>query len=246
MGRSRYNGTVRVFPGYYLGSGEEPRPSGVLFEGLTAIANVKDDAHSYQKLALKYAYMWPMRIEDDQGKEKMRWAPEGVGLLRLYRDLLRKVWTWPCDPDDVRERNEKRASLEILFGTAEFLKHVSENRFIFPDSPQGRYERLWQDIRRVVPGATPASMTHVYPSWPSGEFVYMAQNQFQMGLYLLFRESWRARICTQCRSHFIADKPQRLYCSSKCAGAAKRFHDLAWWHHEHGKQSKAKEKRGKE
>jgi hypothetical protein len=246
VARGRYEGTVRVFPGPYLGSEEEPRPDAVLFEGLAAIANLKDDVRSYRKLQLKHPYMWPMRVTDEEGQEKLTWTPEGFALLRLYRDLLRKVWIWPCDPEDLGELKEKRESLEILFGTAEFLKRLPINHSIFPDSPQGRYEQIWQDIRRRVPGATPDSTAHVYPSWPSGQFVYIAQNQFQEGLYLLFRESWRAGICIGCRSHFIADKHQRRYCSPKCAAAAKKLHDLEWWHREHGRGSKTKNKRGEQ
>ncbi len=241
MGRSRYEGTVRVLGGSYLAQ-EETHPPEVLFEGLAAIANLKDDASSYHKLQLKYTYMWPMCVNDEGGQEKLRWTPEGFALLRHYRDLLRKVWIWPCDPDDLNELTEKRGSLEILFGVAEFLRDLREKPSIFPDSPRGRYERLWQEIRRQVPGATLASTTKVYPSWPSGQFVYSPQNQFQEGLYLLFRESWRARICIQCRSHFIADKHQRLYCKPECAGTAKKLHDLSWWHRAHGTESRNKKK----
>lgn len=244
MGRSRYEGTVRVVGGPYLGSEQGTHPCGALLEGLAAIANLGDDLRSYQKLQLKYPYMWPMRVTDGEGREKLTWTPEGFLLLRLYRDLLRKVWTWPCDPDDLHELIEKRGALEILFGTAEFLKNLHESPSIFPDNPRGRYERLWQHIQRQVPGATPASITRVFPSWPSGQFVYNPENEFQEGLYLLFRENWRARICIQCHCHFIADKRQRLYCTPKCAAVAKRLHDLEWWRRTHGKESKTKNERG--
>ena len=43
------------------------------------------------------------------------------------------------------------------------------------------------------------------------------------------RESWRARMCTICGKYMIAAKPATLYCSTDCAGAAKRKRDLEYW-----------------
>jgi hypothetical protein len=253
--RSRWKGTVRVFDRLYLeqeyfGQEQEHHSDQSLLEALAAVANLPDDPQAYEKLRLKWPYIWPVRITDEVGDERLSWAPEAFALLRLYRDLLRKIWIWPRDPDDLHERDDKRGALQILMGIAEFLPHLGRHTrdpdFVVGNSYRRQYEKLWQEIRKDVPGATLDSITTVYPSWPSGQFVYMAQNPFQRGLYLLFRESWRARICIDCRCHFIADKHQRQYCSTTCAGRAKRRHDLEWWHREHGKESKTKRKRGKQ
>ena len=79
-------------------------------------------------------------------------------------------------------------------------------------------------------------MTSFSPSWPSGEFVYAPQNDFQATLFSLFRESWRAKICSQCERYFIAGKPAQMYCSLGCTKEIKRRRNLEWWHNEGDRQ----------
>src|SRR5581483_4524753 len=231
VARSKWKATVQVFPQHYRGTGDV----GQLFEALSALANLRSDIKEYGKLRLKYPDIWPMQILSRDG-EKLRWASEAFDLVRLYRDLLRSIWVWPCDPDDWSQLNRKREALRLLMGVVDFTRMLSEEH-LPAGMPQGRFQTVWRRIRSHVPDATPGSFATVFPSWPSGQFVYMPRNRFQEGLYLLFRESWRARICGSCQAHFVAEKRQTQYCSSKCAAAAKRRNDLEWWHRKHGKRS---------
>jgi hypothetical protein len=236
LAKSKWKTIVQIFPAYYRGT-----DAGQLFEALSAVANLGDDMAEYMKLKLKHPYIWPMQILDRTG-EILRWAPEAFDLVRVCRDLLRFIWVWPRDPDDLTERNCKREALRILMGLADFRIILNED--MLPEMPQGRFHQAWRQIRSHVPNASPGSLASVYPSWPSGQFVYMPVNEFQEGLYLLFREAWRARICRSCQKHFVAEKHQTQYCSSKCAAAAKRRNDLEWWHREHGTRSTGQRKRG--
>ncbi len=232
--------TVQVFPSYYREHDENYKDK--LFEGLAAVANLSDDMADYRKLGLKYPDMWPMNIQDASG-ERLRWASKAFDLLRLYRDLLRLVWNWPRDPDDFHERNKKREALQILMGIWEFHRVLNEED-IPSDTPSSKYRRVWKQIQSHIPNSTLGSTARIFPSWPSGQFVYMEANPFQAAVYRLFRESWRARICRTCQKHFVADKQQRQYCSAACAGEGKRRIDLEWWHRTHGKRSKSQKERG--
>src|ERR1700720_1517761 len=165
--RSRWKGTVRVFDRLYLEQeyfrqeqDHSGKSSESLLEALAAVANLNDDPQSYEKLRLKCPFIWPVRIRNEAGYETLFWAPEAFAILRLYRDLLRKVWIWPRDPNDWHERNEKREALQILMGIAVFLqdlgKHTREGDETFEvwSSHRRQYEQLWEEIRRHVPGAT--------------------------------------------------------------------------------------------
>ena len=246
MAKNRWQTTVRVFPSHNLGN-----QKGSFFEALAALANLQNDIAEYDKLKLKYPNIWPVEIRDGPD-EVLRWDPEAFTLLRFYRDLLRCVWDWPYDPASHYERNRKREALQILMGISSFetmgisnFERMLTKQDFPPGTPSSEYQSAWREIRSNIAGAIPGSAGWAFPSWPSGQFVYVPANPFQEALYLLFRESWRARICRSCQKFFVADKQQRQYCSSVCAGEAKKHHDLEWWHRTHGKVARSQKKRGK-
>lgn len=89
-----------------------------------------------------------------------------------------------------------------------------------------------------------------YVDWDEGIFRYHGACDFQRALYLLFRESWRARVCENCRTNFIARRVAQKYCSTDCSESMQRELKRKWWA-EHGetwrrqrKESKRKRKGG--
>lgn len=69
--------------------------------------------------------------------------------------------------------------------------------------------------------------------WTTGTIVYHGGCDFQRALYLLFRESWRARICEACESKFIAQRVGQKYCSTDCSERMQREVKRKWWN-KHG------------
>jgi hypothetical protein len=65
--------------------------------------------------------------------------------------------------------------------------------------------------------------------WDKADFVYIGACDFQRALYLLFRESWRARVCRKCPTKFIAKRAAQKYCSTVCSLAAQLEHKNNWW-----------------
>src|SRR5262249_16058046 len=65
--------------------------------------------------------------------------------------------------------------------------------------------------------------------WRTGTFRYEPATEFQAAVHMLFRQSWRAKVCPRCGRHFIGDKPAQSYCSSACYGSVKRDRDLQHW-----------------
>ena len=90
-----------------------------------------------------------------------------------------------------------------------------------------------------VPGDTSQVLDiHLIPAqffadWDEGTFHYRGMCSFQRALYLLFRESWRARVCERCSAKFIARRVAQRYCTTDCSDAIQRELKRRWWA-EHG------------
>jgi hypothetical protein len=65
--------------------------------------------------------------------------------------------------------------------------------------------------------------------WEEGVFRYRGVCDFQRALYLLFRESWRARLCDRCDAKFIARRAAQKYCTTDCSELMQRELKRKWW-----------------
>lgn len=74
--------------------------------------------------------------------------------------------------------------------------------------------------------------------WNTGRIRYQGACDYQRALYLLFRESWRARVCEKCDVCFIAKREGQRYCSTDCSEEMQREVKRKWWA-EHGKAWRA-------
>jgi len=109
---------------------------------------------------------------------------------------------------------------------------------------EGTPEEAWvADLRSIIP-------VEFYADWDEGIFRYQGGCDFQRALYLLFRESWRARVCEKCNANFNARRAAQKYCSTDCSESVQRELKLKWWA-DHGKSwrkerkvSKSKKKGG--
>jgi hypothetical protein len=84
--------------------------------------------------------------------------------------------------------------------------------------------------------------------WEEGVFRYRGACDFQRALYLLFLETWKARVCEKCGTKFIARRVAQKYCSTECSGSMQRELKQKWWA-EHGeawrRQRKVSQRKGK-
>jgi hypothetical protein len=90
-----------------------------------------------------------------------------------------------------------------------------------------------------------------FADWGEGVFQYRGMCGFQRALSLLFRESWRARVCERCNTKFIARRVAQKYCTTDCSDEVQKELKREWWA-EHGetwrqerKALKSKKKGGK-
>jgi hypothetical protein len=80
-----------------------------------------------------------------------------------------------------------------------------------------------------------------YADWDEGVFRYQGACDFQRALYLLFLDSWRARVCEKCEAKFIAARAAQKFCSTDCSEAMQREFRRRWWA-EHGAAWREKRK----
>lgn len=71
--------------------------------------------------------------------------------------------------------------------------------------------------------------------WDESAFRYRGACDFQRALYLLFLDSWKARVCEKCGSKFIARRAAQKYCSTDCSKSMQRELKQKWWA-EHGEE----------
>lgn len=115
-------------------------------------------------------------------------------------------------------------------------------------APEPASEGTPEDAWIVGLASIPAQFT---ADWDEGVFRYQGSCDFQRALYLLFLDSWRARVCEKCERKFIAARAAQKFCTTDCSEAMQREFRRRWWA-EHGaawrekrKESKLKKRGGK-
>jgi len=203
-----------------------------LLAGLEKFAKLGDGLEEYLSFARQLPEFWPVEIIDLEGNP-IRWTLACHKLVLIYRDCLRRLWR--LEPDAFGDE-----SLSLLLGVSYTLRTVTREdleHLIPPKSGAGFPLRhswgiwglAWKEVLEAHPEAFIVDVGGIFPSWRRGEFVYTPANDFQRAVYLLFRERWRAKVCVQCGTRFVAKRPPQFYCSTKCFGEVRRNRNLLWW-----------------
>jgi len=198
-----------------------PRERQRLYKGLERFVNAGDAPEDYKALSKAWSSFWPL---DLQGA----WSDACYRIFLVYRDTLRRVWI--SDPEALRG------------GSLIFLLGLCGLEITLPP-PQGWQLREAKDrIEQAHGRAHVVSRPVVYPHWKNGVFTFIPQIDFQRAVYLLFRESWRAKVCAKCSTYFVAQKSAQLYCGVECSNAAHQGAALKWWKEKGAKRRSAQTK----
>ncbi len=176
-----------------------------LWKGLARFVNCGDCEEERKALQKAFPYLCVFPI----------YLPEARELFLYYRDALRRVWSG--DRQDAR-----------LFQDVGFL--LGFDGFV------GRFPSQFLSAENTFRSKIPAVAyfhrgARLRPDWESGDFLYGSMNDFQRAFYLLFRESWRARVCPQCATYFVDEKPRQKFCSLSCSNRSRLASNLNWYHH---------------
>jgi hypothetical protein len=232
--------SIPVFTPSELASKEEKAR---LFAGLEKFANLRDTYEVYRDFLVQWPTFLPALIkyidEDKAEARPLDWsAPECHRFALIYRDALRRLW--------IKDQEALGRGLgSFVLGINSFFVTGLEPYIPGLDHAwsqvKARYSRL-----EIEP---PTLFMH----WGSGAFLFNPITDFQRAVYILFRESWRAKVCPCCSGFFIAQKAPQIYCTPHCYGMTKQRRGLDWWR-QHGDEwrkarkastEKSKRKRGK-
>jgi ribosomal protein S27AE len=188
------------------------------FDALAAFANLGDSQADWDKLRLMHPEMfgelWLLSGSEEYAIGSFDDDPSHVYSLRSevakaflsrrlrYRDCLRSVWS---------DNDRDGKNLRILYGFDLMEEEAIMGGSNAPEPlPPGK---------PIVDGRT-------------GEIIWEFPSDFQQALYELMKSRRKAKTCPQCGRYFFADKPAQAYCSTGCAGNAKRATALEYFNRE--------------
>jgi len=174
---------------------------------------------------------------EHEGKtESLAWHPACRELLLFYRDSLRTVW----HGTQVMGEDEFLLGLTDLNEEARKLAKSGDIDFTCL-IPLG-LELAWRVVVKQFPTAVMEGRVQIGMLWKMGDFSLVPDNDFQRAFYLLFRQSWRARVCPRCKRFFVARKPKQIFCTTKCSAGNRLASKRSWWNHV-GAKRRAKQRR---
>lgn len=216
-----------------------------LLQGLQQFANLGDSVEDFQRFSQAWPDFFPASFRSwKEPTLTLDWFDGSHGLVLAVRNFLRVVWRTGSVRDLSLLLGVGRHAERVLVERErpnpmdEMLSRSTEDEMLGAST-----EALYEAMKRAPDGYF-ADLPTVYPDWQRGEFHYEPRNNFQKAVHLLWRQSWRAKVCRRCRSYFVADKPAQLYCSVACFSEEKKERGRVWWR-EHGDEWRADDQKGK-
>ncbi|MGB2666263.1 MAG: hypothetical protein WAK48_19830 [Candidatus Acidiferrum sp.] len=217
-----------------------------LFEGLERFVNVGDSSEEYAQLAVAARSFWPIKVYGPVGEkgldQPIEWDPAGQSLYKAFRDYLRRVWVGDFRPNENTWLDGKY--LNYLLGLESDFTRYEPGQYIDAVMPDRAFEQGWRNLKSKYREAYLKATGYVLPEWGKSRLEYVAANEFQKAVFTLLLESWRARVCRNCKRYFIADKSAQSFCSFDCSVTNKRSRGLRYWR-ETGAGRRASKKRGR-
>lgn len=198
-------------------------------DALAAFANTGDSQADWEKLRLMHPEMfgelWLLSASEEYAVGSFDDDPSHVYPLRsevAEAFLPRRLRYRDCLRSVWSDNDRDGTNLRVLYGF-ELMEQEAMDRSISPEPlPPGK---------PIVDGRT-------------GEIKWEFPSEFQQALYELMKNRRKAKTCPRCGRYFIAAKPAQAYCSTGCAGDAKRATALEYFNREG--RTKRMQRRGKE
>jgi hypothetical protein len=160
---------------------------------------------------------------------KLDWHKVCHKLFGFYRDALRDVWSGKEETIWLGGGRE-----EFLLGLSNLNEEAYEAAKKDSDLetllsvPYGLY-LSWREIVQRFSTATAEGELQLRMLWNHGEFYLVPRNDFQRAFYLLFRQSWSARVCPRCKLFFVARRPKQAFCGTACSAGSRLASKRKWW-----------------
>jgi hypothetical protein len=161
---------------------------------------------------------------------RLDWHPVCHKLFLFYRDTLRAIWSG--------ETEIERSAINtgtFLLGLSNLgedsLAQAKEGNpvgLLMSMTPFPLYD-AWEEILSRFKTAATRGGIQIKALWKYGDFAFVPENDFQRAVYILFRQSWRARICPRCQMYFVARRPKQTFCGTGCSAGSRLASKLKWW-----------------
>jgi hypothetical protein len=187
------------------------------FLALQDFANLGDAAEALDRFLRKWPNFVPFWLEKSQAGGRALESPMEPSFLPVilaWRDLLRHVWRGKAE----------RWELETLLG-------------MNPDA-LGPWEgtapsvSMWNQGLEAIraAGLQLAKLPpRIRARWEAGGLDYEHGTWFERGVFTLWKDRWRARVCPMCDSYFVARQKAQKFCSSFCVREGKNASNRRWW-----------------
>lgn len=217
------------------------------FRALERFVNCGDSLEEYSAFGKAFSGYVPvpivwneLRSSDEPTMANFWWRPQGHKLFLFCRDTLRSLWKPQQDgPTEPREIGWCASKTNFLLGLGGFHARArsaalslesgrppyADQVFGFPSALVG----AWMAIVSAGPGAVPVTMDAPRFVWGEGRVELVTSCRFAQAFYLIFRQSWRAKVCPRCGMYFIASKPNQVFCSTVCSAGNRLASKLDWW-----------------
>jgi len=223
---------------------------------LESFANLGELPEDWRRFRLKFPEFFPIDLTEWFYTFAEHWYTEFQAYPELraelkpplffYRDHLRKIWSG---------EDRRGIFLKLLLGFEQDVKNEMEIGRCDLFMPSRLYTvkgKRKMKVGSFIPGqpANEAEQTTIGglpPGKPvvngvTGAITWEFGCILQQSVYELMQQRWRAMVCTECGSFFLADKTRQTYCSSACFGEMKRKRALDYWNR---KGSNERDKRRK-
>jgi hypothetical protein len=176
---------------------------------------------------------------------RLNWHPACHKLFLFYRDTLRGIWA-----GNTEMKGSAVDSGTFLLGLSSLgedsLAQAKEDNvvsLVMSATPLALHD-AWQEVLSRFKTAATSGGIQLKALWSHGDFAFVPENDFQRAMYILFRQSWRARICPRCQMFFVARRPKQMFCGTACSAGSRLSSKLKWWKRVGKKRRSGKGKNG--
>lgn len=161
---------------------------------------------------------------------RLDWHPVCHKLFLFYRDTLRALWTGKTEMEcTITDSGTFLLGLSNLGEESLAQAKADDAVMLVTGMTPAPLYYAWQEILNRFKTAATRSGIQVKVLWKLGDFAFVPENDFQRAMYILLRQSWRARICPRCQMYFVARRPKQTFCGTVCSAGSRLASKLEWW-----------------
>ena len=176
---------------------------------------------------------WASPLAGRESRELLRALTEYVNLGDTAADVrfFRKRWPefFPDNFYDAAEQDLESMDGRRFLRIKKVLHDLWSGRECPPFMPPVLLGLQLGGLDYVIWNDHGKSISTFRMQWETGEFEFESDIKFYKAMWLLARQTWRAKVCLHCSQCFVARRATQVYCSTDCSELAERELKREWW-----------------